>query len=104
MNASLEAARARRRADDSHWMDGAVRVGLVSYGVVHLLVAWLSLRLAFGDSGGSASSQGALRLAFGASGGSASSQGALQQLAKTPVGLVSLYVIAAGFLALAGWQ
>ena len=87
MNASLEAARARRRADDSHWMDGAVRVGLVSYGVVHLLIAWLSLRLAFGDSGGSASSQGAL-----------------QQLAKTPVGLASLYVVAAGFVALAGWQ
>jgi len=87
MNASLEAARARRRADDSDWMDHAVRVGLVSYGVVHLLLAWLSLRLAFGDGSGSASSQGALH-----------------QLAKTPLGLVSLYVVAVGFLALVGWQ
>jgi hypothetical protein len=87
MNASLEAARARRRADDSDWMDHAVRVGLVSYGVVHLLLAWLAVRLAFGDSGGSASSQGAL-----------------QQLAKAPVGRVSLYVVAVGFLALVVWQ
>jgi hypothetical protein len=87
MDASLEAARARRRADDSDWMDHAVRVGLVSYGVVHLLLAWLSLRLAFGDSGGSASSQGALH-----------------QLARTQLGLASLYVVAVGFVALAAWQ
>ena len=45
-----------------------------------------------------------MRLAFGDGGGSASSQGALHQLAKTPVGLVSLYVVAAGFAALVAWQ
>ncbi len=87
MNASLEAARVRRRADDSDWMDHAVRVGLISFGVVHLLMAWLALRLAFGDSGGSASSQGAL-----------------QTLARNPLGRVSLYVVAVGFVALVGWQ
>ena len=53
--------KSRPRADNSEWMDHAVRVGLVSYGVVHLLMAWLALRLAFGDGGGSASSQGALQ-------------------------------------------
>lgn len=87
MNVGLEAARARSRADSSDWMDHAVRVGLVSYGIVHLLLAWLAVRLAFGDGGGSASSQGALH-----------------QLARTSVGLVSLYVVAAGFVALVAWQ
>jgi hypothetical protein len=87
MNAAVQGEQAGRRADSSGWLDHAVRVGLVSYGVVHLLIAWLALRLAFGDGGGSASSQGALH-----------------QLARTPVGRVSLVVVAVGFLALVLWQ
>jgi len=46
----------------------------------------------------------ALRLAFGEGGGSASSQGALAQLARTGLGRVSLYVAGAGFVALVVWQ
>ena len=87
MNVSLQAQVAGHRAHNSDWMDHAVRVGLVSYGVVHLILAWLALRLAFGDSGGSASNQGALH-----------------QLAQSTLGRVSLYVVAAGFLALVVWQ
>src|SRR6476659_7745478 len=87
MNASLSARVAGHRAHNSEWMDHAVRVGLVSYGVVHLILAWLALRLAFGDSGGKASNQGAL-----------------QQLAQSTLGRVSLYVVAAGFVALVVWQ
>lgn len=87
MDVSAEAEQAGRRADDSEWMDRAVRVGLVSYGVVHLLIAWLALRLAFGDQGGSASSQGAL-----------------QQVAQSGLGRASLYVAGVGFLALVLWQ
>lgn len=87
MDATVRAEQAGRRADDSDWMDHAVRIGLVSYGIVHLIIAWLALRLAFGDGGGSASSQGAL-----------------QQVAKTGVGQVSLYVAALGFVALVVWQ
>jgi hypothetical protein len=83
----MQAQQAGRRADNSEWMDRAVRVGLVSYGVVHLILAWLALRLAFGDGGGSTSSTGALH-----------------QLAQTTVGRISLYVVAAGFLALVVWQ
>ncbi len=60
MNVAAQAQQAGRQADDSEWMDHAIQVGLVSYGVVHLIMAWLALQLAFGDSGGSASSQGAL--------------------------------------------
>src|SRR4051812_50201059 len=37
-----------------------VAVGLVSYGVVYLLIAWIALRVAWGG-GGDASQQGALR-------------------------------------------
>ena len=45
MNVAAGAQQAKaktQRADDSEWMDHAVRVGLVSYGVVHLLIAWLA--------------------------------------------------------------
>jgi hypothetical protein len=87
MDVSTRAEQTGRRADDSHWMDTAVRVGLVSYGVVHLIIAWLAVRLVLGDSSGSASQQGAL-----------------QQLASNPVGQVSLYVVAVGFVALVLWQ
>ncbi len=43
------------------------RVGLVTYGIVHLLVAWLALRVAFGD-GGKADKTGALQSVAGAGG------------------------------------
>ena len=37
-----------------------VAVGLVSYGVVHLLIAWMALQLAWGGGGGSADQSGAM--------------------------------------------
>ena len=63
-----------------------VAVGLVSYGVVHLLIAWIALRIAWGG------------------GGDASQQGALRTLAKTGAGPVLLVVVAVGMLTLAVWQ
>ena len=36
------------RPHNSDWLDWAIRAGLICYGVVHLLVGWLSLQLAFG--------------------------------------------------------
>jgi hypothetical protein len=87
MDVTARAEGAGRRADDSEWMDRAVRVGLVSYGVVHLVMAWLALRLAFGSGGGKASSQGAM-----------------DQLARNGLGRASLYVAAVGFVALVLWQ
>jgi hypothetical protein len=76
-----------RKADTSTTLDHAVRVGLVAYGIVHLLIAWVALQLAFGDRSENASTEGAL-----------------SQLAQTPVGGVLLYVVAAGFGALVIWQ
>ncbi len=87
MDVPVQARRAGREAEDSDWMDTAIRIGLASYGVVHLLIAWLALRLALGDSGGSASSQGALA-----------------QLGRTGLGRASLYVVGVGFVALMVWQ
>lgn len=78
---------AGRKAEDSDLLDHAVRVGLVSYGVVHLLVAWLAVQLT--------TAQGS---------GQASNSGALHQLAQSGLGRWSLYVVAAGFAALVVWQ
>jgi hypothetical protein len=87
MSVSGQAEQAGRRADNSEWMDRAVRVGLVSYGIVHLVLAWLTLQLVIGGGGGSASNKGAI-----------------QHLAQNGLGLFFLYVAAVGFLALVAWQ
>jgi Domain of Unknown Function (DUF1206) len=63
-----------------------VKVGLVSFGIVHLLVGWLALSVAFGERG------------------NASPGGALKQVAEQPLGAVLLWVMAGGFLALTIWQ
>lgn len=76
-----------RKAEDSKTFDHAVRVGLVAYGLVHLIIAGIAIKLAFGDQSGSASGSGAL-----------------SELAKTPLGGLLLYVAAAGFAALVVWR
>lgn len=62
------------------------RVGLVAYGTVHLLIAVLMVRIAFGD------------------GGQADKAGALGAIASTAAGLVLLWVIVVGLAALVIWQ
>ena len=73
--------------NQSDAIDHAVRPGLVAYGVVHLVLGWLALQLAFGDGGGSASSSGAVRT-----------------LAQQPFGLVLVWLVALGMLLLVLWQ
>ncbi|TFV47779.1 DUF1206 domain-containing protein [Blastococcus sp. TF02A-35] len=75
------------RAGDSDALEHLARVGLVAYGVVHLLVAWLALQLAWG---------GASR--------PADQSGALATLAESPLGGPLLWVLGLGLLALAVWQ
>lgn len=84
---STQAELAGRKAENSKLLDRSVRVGLVAYGVMHLLIGWIAIQLAFGNNEGSASSKGAM-----------------SQLAKTPVGGVLLYVVAGGFAALFVWK
>ena len=78
---------AGQQAHDSEWVDKAARVGLVAYGVVHLLIAWLAVQLALGDNEGSADSQGAV-----------------QQLNEQPFGQALVWALAVGMFLLAVWQ
>ncbi|SNR55344.1 DUF1206 domain-containing protein [Blastococcus mobilis] len=79
---------AARQAGESDGLEHLARVGLIAYGVVHLLVAWLALQLAWG----------------GGSGESADQSGAMQTVAESPVGKPLLWIIAVGLIALAVWQ
>ncbi|HET9778653.1 MAG TPA: DUF1206 domain-containing protein, partial [Propionibacteriaceae bacterium] len=63
------------------------RGGLIAYGVVHLLIGWL-----------------ALQIAWGAAGNSADTSGALTTLADQPFGKILLWLVAGGMVALALWQ
>jgi Domain of Unknown Function (DUF1206) len=65
------------------------RAGLVAYGAVHLLVAYLAITVAIGDSG---------------SGRKTDKGGALQTLSQNPGGQVLLWAIVAGLAALVVWQ
>jgi hypothetical protein len=76
-----------RQAGDSDGLEHLARIGLIAYGVVHLLVAWLALQLAWGGGGGSADQSGAM-----------------QTLAESPLGKPLLWVVAVGLIALAVWQ
>jgi len=76
------------QAGDSTSLEWLARGGLIAYGVVHLLVGWLALQIAWG----------------GSSGTSADTSGALTTLAHQPFGKVLLWVVALGLVALALWQ
>jgi hypothetical protein len=64
----------------------AVGVGLLSYGLLHLILAWLAVQVATGKKG------------------DASQQGALSQLAAQPLGAILLWVMAIGLFTLTIWQ
>ena len=76
------------QAGDSTSLEWLARGGLIAYGVVHLLVGWLALQIAWGISAGT----------------SADTSGALTTLAQRPFGKVLLWVVAVGLVALALWQ
>ncbi len=82
-----EAEQAGRAVEDSRWLDHAVRAGLVAYGVVHLLIAWVAVQLAFGDRGEEASATGALH-----------------ELASKPFGKTMVWAVAIGMLLLVVWR
>jgi hypothetical protein len=84
-----------RRARHSDLLDWLVRAGLVSYGVLHLLLAWVSVRLVAGHHGSPSQGGGS---------GSATGQGALAQLAGDSLGRILLTAMGAMFVGLAVWQ
>lgn len=63
-----------------------VTLGLICYGVIHVLLGWLAIQLALGG------------------GGEASTGGAMKDLVSKPLGEVLMVVIAVGLFALALWQ
>ena len=82
-----DAAGTVERAARSEPAKIAVRVGILAYGVTHLLIAWLALQVAFGGSGERTDQQGAF-----------------QTLAQGTVGRILLWVLAVGFAAVALWR
>jgi hypothetical protein len=76
-----------RQAGNSDALEHLARVGLIAYGIVHLLIAWLALQLAWGGGGGEADQSGAM-----------------STLASQPFGKPLLWVLAIGLLALSVWQ
>jgi hypothetical protein len=89
MSAGQQARRAERtakQAADSGPIKTLGRVGLIAYGVVHLLVAYLAVRVALGG------------------GAKADKTGALQTIAEQPAGRFFLWVLTVGLAALTIWQ
>ena len=77
----------RPQAEQSDRLDHLVRAGLVAYGVVHLLLAWLAVQLALGDHNEEASTKGAM-----------------SELAQQPFGKVLVWAIAVGMFLLVLWR
>lgn len=75
------------KAKNSKVAQGLGRAGMVCYGLVHVIVAYLAVRVAFGDSGEQADQKGAI-----------------QEIGSGSFGAVVLWVLALGLLAYAGWQ
>lgn len=83
----MPAAQLQQTADSAS-LRVLARVGLVAYGVVHLLIGWLALQLAWDASARK----------------SADVSGALRTLADEPFGRILLWLVAIGLGALALWQ
>ena len=79
--------RGARRASGSPAAHVLARAGLTARGVIYLLIGWVALLVALGRSAREADQQGALQL-----------------LAGKPYGLVSLWLLGAGFAAYALWR
>lgn len=79
--------RGAQEARENPAVNGAARLGFALYGVLYLVLAWLTVQLAIGDHPDKASGKGALH-----------------QLAEQPVGGVVLWVACAGFAALVVWD
>lgn len=82
-----DAKRMGRQADDSDWLEMLARAGLIAFGVVHLVLGWLSVQLALGDREGSASTSGAV-----------------QELSQQPFGKALVWAVAVGMFLLVIWQ
>lgn len=75
------------RASNHPALETAARVGYATSGLLHLLIGWITLQVAFGGSGKSADQSGALA-----------------SLSGNAVGKFGLWIAVLGFLGLGVWQ
>lgn len=94
MATSARAAAARTGANPV--VETGARLGYAASGLLHLLIAWVTLQLVVDVPGGQGST--------GGQGQQADQQGALRTLAGSGLGEVLLWLTAAGFVLLALWQ
>jgi hypothetical protein len=88
LNTATDQARTAAEVAKRHpLLEALTRAGFVGYGVVHLLVAWLAWRIAFGRPAGDGDQSGAL-----------------QTLTRQPFGRVLVIAVAVGLAAMALWQ
>lgn len=76
-----------RQVGNSRVVEYGARAGFAASGVLHLVMAWIALRIAWSKGGGSADQSGALG-----------------DLAKQPGGQVLLWAVLVGFALLAVWH
>jgi hypothetical protein len=74
-------------AQASKTLEVGMRLGLAAYALVHLLIAWIALQVAWSDDARSADSTGALRT-----------------LGDDTIGTILLWAVAIGMVALVVWQ
>jgi hypothetical protein len=79
---------AAARAGDHPVVENIARLGYAVSGILHLLIGWLALQVAW----------------VGGSGGSADQSGALQTLSGNEVGKVILWIAVVGFIGLGLWN
>jgi hypothetical protein len=85
--ATTRASGTARRASDSPAARALARMGLAARGVLYILIGWVAILVALGQSSQQADQQGALQL-----------------LAGQPYGLVSLWLLGIGFAGYALWR
>ena len=86
---TTDVAQVTREANNSRVVEWGARLGFVIVGVLHLLIGWLALKVAWNIGGGAAE---------------ADQSGALKTLASSSTGAVLLWVGVVGFVLLAVWN
>jgi amino acid transporter len=86
--ATAQASTKARRASNSQGARALARAGLAARGVLYILIGWVAILVAFGQTSGSQANQA----------------GALQMLARQPLGLVLLWLLGIGFAGYALWR
>jgi hypothetical protein len=86
---TTEATAAAHEASNSRVVEWGARLGYATVGLVHLLIAWIALKVAWGIGGGSTE---------------ADTSGALKTMASSGTGIAALWLCLVGFLLLAIWQ